>query len=192
MSTGSVPDSARSLGRGTVAGLGAWLVGYLVTYLLHSGGVRDALATDVLELLAGDPVTWKLIGWLYFNAHFVDASVPGLLGRSTVNLLSGAEELGLLALYVLPPVALLVAGAVAAYGRADADAGAVEGAKTGAAVALGYLLASLVGAVAVRITVADAVAGPSLVTAVLLAGLVYPLVFGAVGGAVATVVAGPE
>ena len=187
MSTRSVPGPARSLGRGAVAGPGAWLLGYLVTYLLHAGGVRDALATDVLEFLAGDPVTWKLVGWLYFNAHFVDASVPGPLGRSTVNLLSGAEEPGLLVLYVLPPVALLAAGAVAAYGASEP----LEGAKAGAPVALGYALASLVAAVAVRISIADAVAGPPLVTAVLLAGLVYPLVFGAAGGAVTGLVA-PE
>ena len=187
MSTRSVPDTARSLGRGAVAGLAAWLFGYLVTYLLHAGGVRDALATDVLEFLAGDPVTWKLVGWLYFNAHFVDASVPGLLGRSTVNLLSGAEQPALLVLYALPPATLLATGAVTAYGASETG----EGTKSGAAVAVGYLLASLVAAFLVRISVVDAVAGPSLVTAVLLAGLVYPLVFGTVGGAVA-VVAGSE
>ena len=187
MSTRSVPGPARSLGRGAVAGPGAWLLGYLVTYLLHAGGVRDALATDVLEFLAGDPVTWKLVGWLYFNAHFVDASVPGPLGRSTVNLLSGAEQPALLALYALPPVTLLATGAVTAYGASETG----EGTKSGAAVAVGYLLASLVAAFLVRISVVDAVAGPSLVTAVLLAGLVYPLVFGAAGGAVTGLVA-PE
>ena len=186
MSTRSAPDMAPILARGGLVGVAAWLLGYLVTYLLHSGSVRDALGTNILEFLAGDPITWKLVGWLYFNAHFVDASVPGLFGSSTVNLLSDAEEAALLVLYVLPPLALLAAGAFVARGTTD-TAGA---AKEGAAVALGYLLVSLVAAFAVRITVADAVAGPVLVTAVLLGGLVYPLVFGAVGGAATAVVTG--
>ena len=46
MSTRSVSDPARSLGRGAVAGLGAWLLGYLVTYLLHAGGVRRQRVAD--------------------------------------------------------------------------------------------------------------------------------------------------
>lgn len=188
MSTRSVSGAAVPLARGGLVGLAAWLLGYLVTHLLHAGAVRETLATGLLEFLTDDPVTWKLIGWLFFNAHFVDASIPGLIGRSTASLLSGAEAPGLLVLYVLPPVVLLAAGAIAGRGATDP----AEGARAGAAVALGYLLASLVGAVAVRISVADAVAGPSLVTAVLLAGLVYPLVFGALGGAVPAVVAGRE
>ncbi|MEF8853651.1 MAG: hypothetical protein V5A44_13375 [Haloarculaceae archaeon] len=188
MSTRSVPDAAPMLARGGLVGVAAWLLGYLVTYLLHGGNVRDALATDILEFLAGDPVTWKLVGWLYFNAHFVDASVPGLLGSSTVNLLSGAEDAALLVLYVVPPVALLGAGVFLAGGTDEPATAAREG----AAVALGYLLVSLVAAFAVRITVADAVAGPVLVTAVLLAGLVYPFVFGALGGAAVAAVAGSE
>ena len=184
MSTRSVPDVAPVLARGGLVGVAAWLLGYLVTYLLHSGSVRESLGTTVLEFLAGDPVTWKLIGWLYFNAHFVDASVPGLFGDSTVNFLSGAEEATLLVLYVLPPLALLAGGVFVARGTTEP----VAAAREGAAVALGYVLASLVAAFAVRITVADAVAGPVLVTAVLLAGLVYPLVFGALGGAATAVV----
>jgi len=186
MSTRSVPDVAPVLARGGLVGVAAWLLGYLVTYLLHSGNVRDALGTAILEFLAGDPVTWKLIGWLYFNAHFVDASVPGLFGSSTTNLLSGAEEATLLVLYVLPPLVLVAVGAFVARGTTET----AEAAKEGAAVTAGYLPASLVAAFAVRISVGDAVAGPVFVTAVLLAGLVYPLVFGVVGGVATAVVSG--
>jgi len=178
MSTRSESDAAVTLARGGLVGLAAWLLGYLVTFLLHAGSVREAFATNVLEFLAGDPVTWKLVGWLYFNAHFVATSIPGLFGDSTTNFLSGAEEITLLVLYVLPPLVLLAAGAAVARGSSDPT----EGAKAGGAVAPGYLVASVVGAFVVRISVADAVAGPSLVTAILLAGVVYPLVFGALGG----------
>jgi len=62
MSTGSVPDIAPVLARGGLVGVAAWLLGYLVRYLLQSGSARDALGTNILESLAGDPVIWKLIG----------------------------------------------------------------------------------------------------------------------------------
>jgi hypothetical protein len=188
MSTRPESDAAVTLARGGLVGLAAWLLGYLVTFLFHAGSIREAFATDVVEFLAGDPVTWKLVGWLYFNAHFVATSIPGLFGDSTTNVLSGAEDVTLLALYVLPPVVLLAAGAAVARGVSDPT----EGAKTGAAVALGYLVASAVGAFLVRISVADAVAGPALVTAILLAGAVYPLVFGALGGVVPAVLSGRQ
>lgn len=186
MSTRSESDAAVTLARGGLVGLAAWLLGYLVTFLLHAGSIRDAFATDVVEFLAGDPVTWKLVGWLYFNAHFVATSIPGLFGDSTTNFLSGAEDVTLLVLYVVPPLVLLVAGAAVARGVSDPT----EGAKTGAALALGYFVASAVGAFLVRISVADAVAGPSLVTAILLAGVLYPLVFGAIGGVVPAALSG--
>ena len=183
MSTRSESDAAVTLARGGLVGLAVWLLGYLVTYLLHAGNIREAFATNVVEFLAGDPVTWKLVGWLYFNAHFVATSIPGLFGDSSTNFLSGAEDITLTALYVVPPLLLLVAGAAVARGANDP----AEGAKTGGALALGYLVASAVGAFLVQISVADAVAGPSLVTAILLAGAVYPLVFGALGGVIPAV-----
>jgi len=186
MSTRSESDTAVLLARGGLVGLAAWLLGYLVTFLLHAGSVREAFATNVIEFFAGDPVTWKLIGWLYFNAHFVATSVPGLFGSSNTNFLSGAEEVTLLVLYVVPIVVLLAAGAAVARGTSDPT----EGAKAGATVALGYLVASVVGAFLVRISVGDAVAGPALVTAILLSGIVYPLVFGGIGGAAAASLAG--
>ncbi|MFB6150491.1 MAG: hypothetical protein ABEJ40_01670 [Haloarculaceae archaeon] len=104
--------------RSALVGAAAWLGGYLVTHLLSAGSVRDALATEVIEFFANEPVTWKLVGWLFYNAHFVDATVPGLVGRSTVNALSGADEPGLLVLYAVPPVLLAVAGTAAARGGA--------------------------------------------------------------------------
>jgi hypothetical protein len=186
MSTRSESDTAVLLTRGGLVGLAAWLLGYLVTFLLHAGNVREAFATTVIEFFAGDPVTWKLVGWLFFNAHFVATSIPGLFGDSSTNFLSGAEEFTLLVLYVVPPLVLLVAGAAVARGVSDP----AEGAKTGAALALGYVVASALGAFLVRISVADAVAGPALVTAILLAGLVYPLVFGGLGGAAAATLGG--
>ena len=186
MSTRSESDAAVTLARGGLVGLAVWLLGYLVTFLLHAENVREAFATNVIEFFAGDPVTWKLVGWLFFNAHFVATSIPGLFGDSNSNFLSGAEDITLLVLYVVPPLLLLIAGAAVARGVNDPT----EGAKTGGALAVGYVVASAVSAFLVRISVADAVAGPTLVTAILLAGAVYPLVFGGLGGAAAATLGG--
>lgn len=168
--------------RGAMVGLAAWLAGYLVTYLLHASDIRGSMASDVLEFLSNDAGTWKLVGWLYHNAHFVDTTYPGLVGRSSGNALTGAEDPALTALFVVPVLALVLAGAFVARGAATNPE---SGAKAGATVVVGYALATVVSAFVLRVSIGDSPAGPALVTAVLLAGVVYPLVLGGVGGAVA-------
>jgi hypothetical protein len=176
------------IGRGAAAGVGAYLLGYLVTYLLHGSSIRDAFVTGVIEFFAGDPVAWKLVGWLFYNAHGVAATVPGLFGESTVNFVAEGEGLALTGLYVVVAVTLVAAGLAVAWGRGSV----ADGARAGATVVLGYLPLAVVGAFLFRVSVDDAVAGPTLVTAILLAGLFYPLVLGAVGGAVAGAVGGTD
>jgi len=91
-------------------------------------------------------------------------------------------------LFLVPPVLLVLAGAlVAVAGRAE---GPLRGAVGGATVTVAYLPLSVVGAFLFAISVGDATAGPTLATAVLLAGIVYPLVFGAIGGALGTLADG--
>ncbi|QLH82701.1 transporter [Halosimplex pelagicum] len=172
-------DAKRAAGRGLAGGIAAWILGYLVVYLLHGSSIQNSFGSDVLEVFTGEPVAWKLVGWLFYNAHNVAVQIS-LFGQRSVNLVAGAEEAALTALFALPPVLLVLAGAVAAWNTA---ADPTTAARNGAAVALGYLPLSLAGAVLFAIGSGDgASAGPALVTAVLLAGLVYPLVFGAVGG----------
>ncbi len=172
-----------TLARGAVAGVGAWLLGYLVAYVWKSQAVSEALrgVGFVSELLGGEAVpAWKGVSWLFFNAHFVAARFPTITGGTqTANFVTGED--GSTAMVVLPVVVLLAAGFVAAYGR---PGGALERAKAGATVALGYLpLSAGVALVATHaIGDTDAAIAPDLVTAVLLAGLAYPLVLGAVGG----------
>jgi len=172
-------DAKRAAGRGLAGGIGAWILGYLVVYLLHGSSIRNSFGSDVLGIFTGDPVAWKLVGWLFYNAHNVAVQIT-LLGQRSVNFVAGAEEATLTALYLVPPLLLVLAGALAAWNTA---AEPTTAARNGAAVALGYLPLSLVGAVVFAIGSGDGPsAGPALVTAVLLAGAVYPLVFGAVGG----------
>ena len=179
----SRPDG-RTLGIAALGGVLAYLIGYALTYAAVGQEVSNSLASRVLEIATGDPGIWQLVGWVFYNAHYVAVEVPGLFGSTSINLVG---ETFSTALQVVPPLVLVVAGvAVAVIGDVGRP---VAGGIAGVAVTLGYLPLALVGATAVGIDVGDATAGPTLVAAVLLAGLVYPLVFGAIGGAVGGFVA---
>ncbi len=180
----SRPDG-RTLGVAALGGALAYLVGYALTYAAVGQQVSNSLAARVLEIATGDPGTWQLVGWVFYNAHNVAVEVPGLFGSTAVSLVG---ETFSSALYVLPPAALLVGGAaVAALSGVERP---VAGAVAGLAVIIGYLPLAAVGAVLVGIDVGDATAGPTIAAAVLVAGFVYPLVFGAVGGAIGGAVGG--
>ena len=128
---------------------------------------------------AGAPVPWQLFGWVLHSAHTVTVEVPALCASPSITL---AGETSPSALFLLPPVALLAAGAaVAVLGGVDRPG---AGAVAGLVVTVGYLPVAAVGTVLVGIDIGDSTAGPGIAAAVLVAGLVYPLVFGAVGGAI--------
>lgn len=181
----SVRQSGVPYLRGVAAGVGAYLLGYFVVYLVTASTIRNSVAAGVLEFLTGEPGTWKLVGWVLYSAHFVDVLVPGLLGGSNaVSLIDAAEAIpGWLR--AVPVVLLVGAGVALALGDRTSTVGA--GARAGAAVVLGYLPLAAVGAFVFTIRVGEATARPDLVPAVGVAGVVYPLVFGALGGALAAV-----
>ena len=178
--SGTDSSTARRVGLGAVAGAVAYVVGYLLTYLLAAGTIRSAPATQVLELLTGNSPVWKLVGWTFYGGHFVDAIVPGIFGGSNAVNLVATDPISDV-VYVVAPLALLVAGAALAH-LADASE-PVEGAKAGVAVVAGYLPLAVVGVFVFTVSIESASAGPDLAPALFLAGLLYPLVFGAVGGA---------
>ena len=173
--------TARRVGIGAVTGVVAYVFGYLLTYLATADTIRSSAATQVLELLTGNSPVWKLVGWTFYGGHFVDAIIPGFFGGSNAVNLVGADPITD-AVYLIPPLVLLAAGAAVAH-VADASE-AVEGAKAGVAVTAGYLPLAVVGVFAFTVSIEDASAAPDLATALLLAGIVYPVVFGGVGGAV--------
>ncbi|WP_049983586.1 hypothetical protein [Halorubrum sp. BV1] len=191
----SVPDrSSRQsgiVGRAAAgAGLGAatYVLGYLVTFLTQSGRVEDQLrgVNFFADLFGRDPIpTWQGVGWVYYNAHFVDTEIPALVGGArSMNLISQADGGSLGWLFVLPPLLLFVAGIAA--GRFSGATDAVVGARSGALVVAGYLPLAVIGAFLFRRAMGDGTVAPTLVTAVLLAGAVYPAVFGSIGGAVSS------
>ena len=170
---------------GAGVGIVTWIVGYVLTYLVVAPDIRDSSINRLVEAFGGAPATYEMVGWVFFNAHFVDVDAPSLIGGAgSANLISQADGGSLSLLFVLPPLLLIVAGVVA--GRAADASDPDGGARAGAFVLAGYLPLAVVGAFLFRYTVGDGSVAPTLVTAVLLAGVVYPVVFGAIGGAVSS------
>lgn len=170
-----------SVWSGGIAGVAAYLLGYVVTYAWKAGDYRDALETigPIVEFLGGEtPGAWRVVGWLYYSAHYVETTVDLGVRTVYVNLVQeGSGNLELL--YLLPPLILVAAGYV--VGRNVEYDDVLDAAKTGAWVTLGYLPLVALGAVLFQ----SGGSGPDLVPSLLLAGLLYPVVFGAVGGVLA-------
>ncbi|SDM48854.1 hypothetical protein SAMN04487949_1831 [Halogranum gelatinilyticum] len=180
----------KRLGTGAVGGIASYVAGYLVVYLLTASDIQNSFVGRLLDATTEGSAAWKVVGWVFYNGHFVNTNVPGIFGgTSSVNLIAEVDAFSAI-IYVVPPVMLLLAGLAAAW-VADGD-GPVEGAKTGAGVAVGYAVLAVVGTFLFAISTGDAAIAPDTVTGILLAGLVYPLVFGAVGGALSGVVGDSE
>ena len=185
--TGAGESLGRSAAFGAVGGAAAYVLGYLVTYVTQSGRVEEGLSgiNFFADLFGGDTISvWRGVGWVFYNAHFVDVEVPALIGAArSVNFIAESDG-GFTYLYLVPPLLLLVSGV--AIARAAGAATPVDGARSGALTVAGYLPLAVIGAFLFRYAVGDGGSvAPTLVTAVLLAGLVYPALFGAVGGAAA-------
>ena len=185
--TGAGESLGRSAAFGAVGGAAAYVLGYLVTYVTQSGRVEEGLSgiNFFADLFGGDTISvWRGVGWVFYNAHFVDVEVPALIGAArSVNFIAESDG-GFTYLYLVPPLLLLVSGV--AIARAAGAATPVDGARSGVLAVAGYLPLAVIGAFLFRYALGDGESvAPTLVTAVLLAGLVYPALFGAVGGAAA-------
>lgn len=181
-------DRTSGLVAGAAGGVAAYVLGYLFTYVTQRGRVEEQLQgfNFFSDLFGGDPIpAWQGVGWLFYNGHFVDTEIPSLVGGArSVSLIAEADGGSLTALYVVPPLLLLVAGVVAA--RVAGAAEPADGAGSGALVVAGYLPLAVIGAFLFRYSIGEGAVAPDLITAVLLAGVVYPVAFGAIGGAAAT------
>ena len=177
----SVGDRDVPLAVGAAVGAAAEVVGYVLVFVLTSGSLRESPFRRAFDALGGDLPTWKAVGWVLFNAHFVETRFD--FGAFASSATAIGENGFTVFLYVIPPLLLVAAGlAVGQYGDIDEPAEALLGVV---GIVLGYLVLVVVDLFAFRAGGGDA--GPVLATGVLLAGLVYPLVFGTVGGLVATV-----
>jgi hypothetical protein len=169
------------LGIGAAAGALAWILAYLLTYVVASGRIREfqgSFLGQVADLFGLEVPTWKVVGWVFYNAHFVDTAAGGGTG-SAIGGDGGFTAL----LYVVPPLVLLAAGL--AVGRAAGNGDAATEALAGASVLLGYLPLSVLGTFLFEATLAGTTVGPSLLPAIILAGVLYPAAFGAAGAGLA-------
>lgn len=174
-----MPSTTRTATTGGIAGIAAFVAGYLATYLYRGQEIREALGgiNWFAELVGSDPIpAWKVVGWLFFNAHYVSTKVQaGPIGPRFANFIQGSDA-NLALLYVFPPVILLVAGFLVAFTLEDSDP--VDVVKSAGMVTAGYALAAAAGTVVFRV----GASGPDVVPAILVAGILYPAVFASIGG----------
>ena len=171
-------DRIPSVLEGSIAGLLAWILGYAVTYVLVGSEVREGTLNRVLEFMTDDEATYEIVGWVFYNAHFVDTVFEGVPFVSTANFVGG-EDGFTSALFLLPPALLLVSGLTLSRYRGATDT--TEGVLTGLVVVPGYFLATLLGVLLFQVSVGDASAAPDLAPALVLAGVVLPTVFATAG-----------
>ena len=171
------------LGTGAIAGAGAYLLGYVFTYLLVGSEIRESAVNQVFQAFGGQDLTYQAVGWVFYNAHFVSTVVDVPIFGDTVNLISQSETFSPV-LYLIP-VLLLFAAGLAVGRRQNVSTDAAEAAKAGATVVAGYLPLAAVGAFLVQVQGDAGSVGPDPLLAILVAGLVYPLVLGALGSVVA-------
>lgn len=173
---------------GAVAGLGAWIVGYLLFFLLVGPDVQDSVAQRFVEAVDGEPATYEMVGWVFFNGHLVDTvivDIPGI-GDQTTNAIGGDD--GFSQILYLIPVALLTAAGLA-LGRSQGVASASDGALVGSTVLPGYIALTIVGMLLFQVSIGPATGRPEQLEAILFAGILYPAVFGTLGGVLAAVTA---
>jgi len=182
MSTETLRDRV-PLGSGAVAGAAVYVLGYILTYALTSGDLRESPLNRLVEFAGGGDVTPQLVGWLFYNAHFVPAVIDAPIVGGSTNFIAEAEAFSPV-LYLIP-VFLLVAAGLAVARRYGTSADLSDAALAGASVVLGYLPLALLGIVAFGVSLGESSGGPDPILAVGLAGVVYPVVFGAIGAVVA-------
>lgn len=170
---------------GSLAGIVAWVLGYITTYTVISGDIRDTPLNQIIEVFEGEPATYEMVGWVFYNAHFVDTvfqNVP-IIGSMTTNYIGGDDGFTVL-LYLIPIAVLLLAGFT--LGWYHWDTVEYRGALLGIVVLPAYLLLTIVGVFAFEVTLGDASGRPDLIPSVFLVGLVYPALFAGIGGVLGT------
>jgi hypothetical protein len=167
---------------GALAGLLTWILGYVLTYLLVAPDVRESALNQFVEAFEGAPATYEMVGWVFYNAHFVDVvfrNIP-FVGSRSGTFVGGQDGFTTL-LYVVPPALLVAAGL--ALSRRQGASTPVRGATAGLTVVPGYLVLSVAGTFLFEVAALGARGAPDLLPAVVLAGVLYPLVFASAGGA---------
>ncbi|WP_435346316.1 transporter [Haloarchaeobius sp. HRN-SO-5] len=182
--------AAKSAGVGVLAFLASYVVAFVVwtqAELPEAETFGDAFDQAIVAAVRDNVPTWKAAGMALYNAHLVDVDYQGPIVTGSMNLIDLAGGGLLQALYVVPPLVLLLAGFAAARvtGLTDDLANAAVG---GALVAVGYLVLAVLGTVLFGYASDGASLSIPLPMAVVFAGIVYPVLCGAAGGVLSHVV----
>jgi hypothetical protein len=169
--------------QGAVAGVAAYVLGLVVTFLLLT--IDSEVDLDALG--QGEASTLDVVGWFFYSAHFVDieseVSFGGATESTTTNIISEASTQFPSVVYHAVPIVLLIAvgffiaSTLDLWNPSASDVGAA-----GATVVVGYLPLALVGTFLFESSSGQASTAPTLLMSVLLLGVVFPLVLGAIGG----------
>ncbi|WP_136687591.1 hypothetical protein [Halorhabdus amylolytica] len=171
--------------RGILAGVAAWVVGYVLFAVLFYLGPASIDAPSQSSRLTQ-------IGHLFYNAQFVDRIVtaPGGIviagGRRTNFLLEASvTELPLAVYFAVPIVALVAAGVLFGALSLDPSPDFLESGLTGFAMALGYVVVAVAGTFLFVVTAAEGqvTAAPDRLQAAAFA-FAYPFVLGTLGSLV--------
>lgn len=174
---------------GAAGGVVAFLVGYLITFIVKSGEVSEALgggAGDFSGLGVSPPGDWQIIGWFFYQMHNVAIEISlTIAGQSQTETIPTNPETWLLA---VPVVLLLAAGFVIAK---NAGASTVEdGVKAGVTTTVGYFVLAILFAFLTTWSVSEGGGsisfGPNILRAALIAGVAYPAILGSLGGILAS------
>jgi len=160
---------------GALYGAGAFVAGYVVTYLL----MMIEVSTDTVDN------TFEFAGWLFFNAQFVRIEGSGSGTFDVLASLAAADEIGLPSLLFTVAVALVMFAAGYLLVKSSLYPGMTtdEGSVYGASIVVGYLPLAFLGALLFEGSESGLSGGtPDIFAAVLLAGIVFPAIIGAVGG----------
>lgn len=179
---------------GLAGGVGAFLLTYMVIFLVKINSVGDVLGQiDMIGRIdSAPPQDWQVVGWLFFEAHNVGTTASASLGSQSETAAAGLLSSPLWESWflVLPIAVLLLVGYV--IGSIKTSWNPSSGFKAEASIALGYAVVTAIAVfvVAWRATVSAVVVnvGPDVVAGVVIAGIVYPVVVGGVGGVIAGVV----
>lgn len=184
--------------RGAVGGVCAFVAGYLVYALLFGSDLRRGFVRGFSQRAGGRqaleamgvtlPSEWVVSGWGYYATHYVNVEVVARANGAQRSATLPDLTAGFGVWNLIPPLVLLIAGALVARSVTPVDG---SGAATaGATVVAGYLPAAVAGKFLftweTTLTIAGQPVGfemaPALVGSVLVAGTIYPLLFGALGG----------
>lgn len=173
----SQSDPGLPFQQGVLYGALAFGIGYALSYLYLFVGTSDFLDAQKVS-----DNTLQIVGWVFFNAQFVEVELDQTAATSDVlGGLAASQELELPAVLLtfLIGVLLLAAG----YRVADAVRGprttTDEGSVYGATIVAGYLPIVFFGALLFEVS---DIGRPDMFGAVILAGLIFPAFLGAIGG----------